>query len=101
MKVTVTNGEVVVKEFDIPLEKITRFATKASILGVLIREINRVRPAKRNIGVIINALAATAMANAIMNIAFPEKEKNKEPEVVADANAEEVKVDTDLDGDSE
>lgn len=80
MKVTIENDEKIIKEFDIPFDKVLRGITHASVLGAIGREINRVRPPRRNIGSIFNWMAAAAISDAIMGMAFPKKE----PEVVAE-----------------
>ena len=89
MKVTIENNEKIVKEFNIPFDKVLRGITHASVLGAIGREINRVRPPRRNIGSIFNWMAAAAISDALMNMAFPNKDK--EPEVVAEEKAQEVK----------
>jgi hypothetical protein len=87
MKVTIEHDEKIIKEFNIPFNKVLRGVTHASVLGAIGREINRVRPPRRNIGAIFNWMAAAAISDALMNMAFPKKE----PEVVAEEKAEEVK----------
>lgn len=83
-------GSTKIKKIDVPTEKIIRGITHISVFSVIGREISRVRPPKRNVGYVFNWLAAAAISDALMNMAFPKENKeNNEPEVVS----EEVKDD--------
>lgn len=77
------------KKIDIPTGKVVRGITHLGIFSFVGKEVNRVRPPKRNIGSIINLVTAAIISDAIMNAAFPKKDK--EPEVVAEEKEEEVK----------
>lgn len=84
-------GSTKIKKIDVPTEKIIRGITHISVFSVIGREISRVRPPKRNVGSVFNWLAAAAISDALMNMAFPKE--NNEPEVVSEEKAEEVKDD--------
>ena len=84
MKVTITSDEKVLREYDIPTDKIIRGITKLGVFSFVGREVMRVRPPKRNIGVIFNWLTAAAVTDCIMEIGDGLLRKGKEPEVVAE-----------------
>ena len=68
------------KVFEIHVERVIKGITKFSVLSFIGKEINRVRPPRRNIGSIINWMGAFAVTDAVMNLAFPKKTEDKEPE---------------------
>ena len=85
MKITITKGEneEKIKEFEIPTEKIVKGITKLGVFSFVSREVMRVRPPKRNIGVIFNWMTAVAVTDAIIELGEGMFFK-KEPEVVAE-----------------
>ena len=79
-----------VKSFDIPVAKVMQGITHIGVISFIGREVNRVRPPKRNIGMIFNWMTAIAVSDAIMNVIFPEK-KEEAAEDVVDVEVKEVK----------
>ena len=88
MKITITKGEneEKIKEFEIPTEKIVKGITKLGVFSFVSREVMRVRPPKRNIGVIFNWMTAVAVTDAIIELGEGMFFK-KEPEVVQEVKA--------------
>ena len=90
MKITITKGEgeneEKIKEFDIPTEKIVKGITKLGVFSLVSREVMRVRPPKRNVGVIFNWMTAVAVTDAIIELGEGMFFK-KEPEVVQEVKA--------------
>lgn len=83
-----TDGDVLrEKTIDIPVDRILKGLTKLSVLSFVGSEINRIRPARRNVGRVFNWMGAFALTDAIMNFAFPKKEA-----VVGEAKADECEV---------
>lgn len=75
---------------NIQKEAIMKGIAKFGILTIVGGELNRVRPPKRNIGLVFNWFTAMAVTEAIMNLAFKDKETDeakKDPEVVSEADA--------------
>ena len=75
-----------VKTFEIPFNSVVKNITHLGVISFIGKEVNRVRPPKRNIGFIFNWMTAVAVADAIMSLAFP-----KEKVDIIDVETEEVK----------
>ena len=58
---------------DIELDKVIRNVTHLGVLSFVGREVNRVRPPKRNIGLVFNWMTAFCVTDAIMELVFPKK----------------------------
>ena len=99
MKVTITGNckdkdKVFHKEFEISMEDIAKKVTQIGVFSFIGREVNRVRPPKRNVGLIINWMTAAAVTDGIMALVYGNKDKEKKEDVVAEDDAfEEVKSD--------
>ena len=83
-----------VKKSDIldrfPKEKIMKGIAKAGILTIIGGELNRVRPPKRNIGLVLNWFTAMAVTDVITNAIFKDKEDvKKDPDVVSEVDSKE------------
>ena len=65
------------KIFEISTGRLVKGITRLSVLSFVMREIARVRPPKRNAGVILNWMGAFAITDALMNLAFPKKEETE------------------------
>lgn len=88
------DGNEKVKTIDIPMDKVVKGLTHLSVFSFVGREVNRVRPPKRNIGLVANWMAALCVTDAIMRVVFPEsKEEKKEDSVVDCESYSEVKSD--------
>ena len=66
------------KVIEVPLGNFVKGVTKYSVLGFIGREMNRIRPPRRNAGVILNWMGAFAITDALMNLAFPKKDAEKD-----------------------
>ena len=64
-----------IKVYEVPTEKIIKGLTHISIFSFVGREINRVRPPRRNIGSLINWMTAAVISDAFINLVFPKKEE--------------------------
>ena len=89
-----SEDEKEVKKVDIfssiPKEKVMQGIAKFGILTIVGGELNRVRPPKRNIGLVFNWFTAMAVTEAIVGLAFKEKEtEKKDPDVVSEVDSEE------------
>ena len=95
MKITITKGKdnEKVKEFEIPTDRIIRGFTKLGVFSFMGREVMRVRPPRRNVGVIFNYMTAAAITDAIMALADGTIFKKNEPEVVAECESFEEVMD--------
>lgn len=87
------DGAEKAKTIDIPMDKVLKGFAHISIFSFIGREVNRVRPPKRNIGLVANWVAALYVTDAIMRVVFPEKDENKEDSVVDCDEYSEVKSD--------
>ena len=104
MKITITKGKdnEKVKEFEIPTDRIVRGITKLGVFSFMGREVMRVRPPRRNVGVIFNYMTAAAITDAIMALADGTIfKKDEEPEVVAECENFEEVMDEKKDGENE
>lgn len=88
------NGDEKVKAIDIPMDKVVKGLTHLSVFSFIGREVNRVRPPKRNIGLVANWMAALCVTDAIMHVVFPEKDSEKETIVDCDGYSEVKSDDT-------
>lgn len=61
------------KVFEITKEQVIEKIAHLGVFSFVGREVNRIRPAKRNIGLIFNWITAAALTDAIMAVAFPKK----------------------------
>lgn len=87
------SGDEKPKTIDIPMDKVVKGLTQLSVFSFIGREVNRVRPPKRNIGLVANWMAALCVTDAIMRVVFPEKDEKKEDTVVECESYSEVKRD--------
>lgn len=82
------DGNEKVKTIDIPMDKVVKGLTHLSVFSFIGREVNRVRPPKRNIGLVANWMAALCVTDAIMRVVFPEKDPEEETIVDCDGYSE-------------
>lgn len=82
------------KVIDIELDKVIRNVTHLGVLSFVGREVNRVRPPKRNIGLVFNWMTAFCVTDAIMELVFPKKVAAEKESVVDCEDFSEVKADT-------
>lgn len=98
MKIVIENKEKnFKKEFDITAEQMAKAITHVGVLNFVGKEINRVRPPKRNIGLVFNWMTAMTVTDAIISLVFPknnDEETTKEEQVVNCESYTEVKNDT-------
>lgn len=81
------------KVIDIELDKVIRNVTHFGVLSFIGREVNRVRPPKRNIGLVFNWMTALCVTDAIMELVFPKKVATEKESVVDCEEFSEVKAD--------
>lgn len=79
------------KVIDIELDKVIRNVTHFGVLSFVGREVNRVRPPKRNIGLVFNWMTALCVTDAIMELVFPKKVAAENESVVDCEEFSEVK----------
>lgn len=82
------DGNEKVKTIDIPMDKVVKGLTHLSVFSFIGREVNRVRPPKRNIGLVANWMAALCVTDAIMRVVFPEKDVNNDETVECESYSE-------------
>lgn len=88
------DGNEKVKTIDIPMDKVLKGFAHISVFSFIGREVNRVRPPKRNIGLVANWMAALCVTDAIMRVVFPEKDENKDETVECESYSEVMSDDT-------
>lgn len=95
MKIIIENKEKdFKKEFEINGSDVMKRLTQISVFSFIGREVNRVRPPKRNIGLVFNWMAAAAVTDAVMNLIENGFEKKEEkPVEIKCQTVEEVKKD--------
>ena len=77
IEISLKEKDKTTRVIEVPLGNFVKGVTKYSVLGFIGREMNRIRPPKRNAGVILNWMGAFAITDALMNLAFPKKEETK------------------------
>ena len=73
-------GDVKTKSFKIPTDKIIKGITYLGVFNFFGREAMRIRPPRRNAGVILNYMTAAVITDAVMHFAFPKKKDSRSSE---------------------
>lgn len=76
------DGAEKAKTIDIPMDKVLKGFAHISVFSFIGREVNRIRPPKRNIGLVANWVTALYVTDAIVRVVFPEKDAGKKEETV-------------------
>lgn len=90
MEITITKAGEEIKKFNISEGKLVRGIAKIGVFSFVGKEINRVRPPKRNAGLVLNYITAATITSAVMELVFGKKKEEKAEEEVKKAEPVDV-----------